>query len=136
MIRFRMSESTTPTKSTVTIGSSLVKVEIADSLVSQIRGLSGRENLSPDHGMLFVYANKKIRNFWMNDMRFPLDVLWIADGKVVGMQENISHELVQGEVVRFKSNEPADMALEVYAGFLVDHGVNIGDSAVLDRVAN
>ena len=85
---------------TIQVGSTSVTVEIADTLVTQTQGLSGRDTLYPDQGMLFVYPEKALRNFWMKDMLIPLDALWIADGVVIGIEENIPYRLIEGEIPR------------------------------------
>jgi len=120
----------------VTIRGSRITAEVADTRASQVQGLSGRSLLPQDRGMLFVYPDKKNRNFWMKGMRFPLDVVWIADRVVVGIQENIPHESEDGSTVRFQSNAPVDMVLEVNAGWVAEHGVKRGDRAMLDTAAN
>jgi uncharacterized membrane protein (UPF0127 family) len=105
-----------------------LQVEIVDSALSQAQGLSGRESLEKNTGMLFVFSRPAPRNFWMKDMRFPLDVVWIRDFEVVGFQENILHpEASGGEVVRFQSRVPADMVLEINAGEVALRGIKVGD---------
>lgn len=105
-------------------------VEIAEKPAAQQRGLSGRDSLGADSGMLFVYKDKAIRYFWMPNMRFPLDVLWIADGQVVGLQENIPPLTGAGEITRFQSNVPADAVLEVNVGWIKRFGVKPGDIVI------
>ncbi len=133
----RMPDTSVPlTEKTVRIGNASLAVEVADTLASQTRGLSGRETLAQDRGMLFVYDDVEVRNFWMKDMRFPLDVLWIADNKVAGMEEHIPFESEDGSVVRFKSDVSADMVLEVNSGWIAEHGVKTGDAVKLDMEAD
>ncbi len=108
-----------------------VKVEIAETFSQKLQGLSGRASLENDSGMLFVYPNKSILHFWMKDMNFPLDVVWMADGKVVGWQENIPPPAA-GQITRFQSNAPADMVLEVNAGWIAAHDLQSGDAAGWD----
>ncbi|MEK7164384.1 MAG: DUF192 domain-containing protein [Patescibacteria group bacterium] len=110
----------------IKIGVANVIVEIVESFRAQERGLSGRPSLAPDSGMLFVYKDKAIRHFWMPDMNFALDALWIADGTVVGWQEGIQ-PLTNGSITRFQSNAPVDMVLEVNSGWISHNGIKIGD---------
>lgn len=109
-----------------------VSVEVARTSRDQALGLSGRESLGREAGMLFVYDDAAIRNFWMKGMRFPLDVIWIADNVVVGTQEHIPFASGDGSMVRFQSSKPADMVLEVHAGWVAEHGIQPGNTAVLD----
>ncbi len=107
-------------------------VEVAESAAAKAKGLSYRDSLAPDAGMLFVFSEPEIRYFWMNGMRIPLDVLWIRDGVVVGLQENIPHPAANnGETARFQSPEPADMVLEIRAGEIAQQGIKAGDSIEL-----
>src|SRR5687767_6021997 len=60
-------------------------VKVADGALEHARGLSGTvpDDLGEAVGMLFVFDDQDVRNFWMNGMRYHLDVLWIKDGKIV-----------------------------------------------------
>lgn len=111
----------------IKIGETSINVEIVDSLFAQQRGLSNRPGLAADSGMLFTYNNKAIRHFWMPNMNFPLDVLWIADGIVVGLQTDIQPNTPNGKVTRFQSNVPVDMVLEINSGCIKANNIKIGD---------
>lgn len=111
----------------IQVGGNELSVAIADTDALKQRGLSNRESLAPEAGMLFVYSNQDIRYFWMKDMKFSLDVIWIAGDKVIGVQENIPFQSKDGQVVRFQSNAPADMVLEVSAGWIKSHKTRVGD---------
>lgn len=62
-------------------------LEIADTDTSQKTGLSGREELPEDNGMLFVFPKQERRCFWMKRMLFPLDIVWLDGNKRVVMVE-------------------------------------------------
>src|SRR5512144_250193 len=65
-----------------------VTVELARSVPEKARGLSGRPGLKPGHGMLFVYEQPQPIGIWMKDMRFPLDIIWVRDGRIVHLEKN------------------------------------------------
>ena len=69
----------------VKIGLAAFDVEIADTAFLQTKGLSGRPSLPKNYGMLFVFDDLGIRKFWMKDVPFPLDFVWIRENKVVGI---------------------------------------------------
>ena len=80
-------ESPTPTELTaapdpdlplVTIGAATWLVELAITGEQLGQGLSGREILPAGTGMLFIYEQEGNRTFWMPDLRFPLDMVWIG----------------------------------------------------------
>ena len=73
-------------KSTVKIRDLEIKVDISDTAKLQTKGLSGRSNLDEEEGMLFIFPDNKVRYFWMKDMLFPIDILWIdKEGTIVGI---------------------------------------------------
>lgn len=116
----------------IKIGDTEVRVEISDDLGEQVQGLSGRDSLCPDCGILFIYEKPQIQNFWMKDMKFPLDILFIRRGKVVETRENIPNPRESEDPVKIQSSEQADMVLEVNAGLVQLREIKIGDTIKLD----
>ena len=109
---------------TVRLGGSTVRVTIADTPASREQGLSGRTGLDPDEGMLFVFPVDGEYAFWMKDMLFDIDVLWIDQNTIVGLQKDISHKRQEKE--DFVSSKPADKVVELPAGFIDTHHVWVG----------
>jgi uncharacterized membrane protein (UPF0127 family) len=107
-------------------------IEVRDEPFGQARGLSGRSSLADDQAMLFVYDTPATLSFWMKDMNFPLDFVWIRDFTVVAVNENIPHPAANGgETYRLASPVPADMVLEINAGQIEYYGIEIGDEVDL-----
>ena len=75
---------TTHPISAVQIAGQTIKVEIADTDAKRELGLSGHAPLSDTQGMLFVFDTPGIYSFWMKDMLFPLDIIWLAPSEVEG----------------------------------------------------
>jgi uncharacterized membrane protein (UPF0127 family) len=66
-------------------------LEVADSNAERVKGLSGREGLMQNSGMLFVFPNTTEQCFWMKDMKFSIDIIWLNDKKeIVKLEENVS----------------------------------------------
>ncbi|MFA5125118.1 MAG: DUF192 domain-containing protein [Patescibacteria group bacterium] len=118
-----------PDKS-LTLGGHEIKVEIVDTAVSRVNGLSGRESLCASCGMLFVYDNSAKRAFWMKNMNFPLDIIWLNDNRAVGFSEALEPEGEEPSRT-YASPEPVDMVLEVNAGFVAKNGIKAGDPVQL-----
>ena len=77
--------------------------------------------------MLFVYGDASVRGFWMYEMRFCLDIIWIDDGRLVGAAQDACPASGPGAVIpRFQSPEPVQYVLEVEAGWMAEHDVIIG----------
>lgn len=121
-------------KGTVEIDGHAFSVDIADTMPLQSQGLSGRTALNEDHGMLFVFGRKSIQNFWMKDMNFAIDIVWIDDGKVVGIAKNAAPEPGKSllKLKLYTSPEPVDTVLEIPAGLSDRFGFKEGDSVRIE----
>jgi len=110
----------------VIIGDTKIKVEIADTLEEMKNGLSNRESLDKDKGMLFIFAEPGQPAFWMKDMKFPIDIIWILNDRVVDIAPDLP--VVAGEFLStYIPKEPANYVLEVNAGFAEEHDIRVGD---------
>jgi uncharacterized membrane protein (UPF0127 family) len=114
------------TENTVTIGPNQFRVEVADTLPKQIQGLSGRASLCPNCGMLFVYSNPRIQNFWMRGMKFPLDIIFIRDHQIVDIAPDLPSPLGGTPIVSVHSKDVADTVLELNAGSVQRYGLVTG----------
>ncbi len=112
------------------IGNTSVRVDIADTPALQERGLSGRKALSEDQGMYFVFSHPGIYPFWMKEMNFPIDIIWIDEH--MSVVDITKSALPSSFPKTFVSRAPALYVLEVQAGFAERHGVKIGDQILLD----
>ena len=111
----------------VTIGGSdRVSVEIASTDSAREKGLSGRDGLAPDSGMLFIFQQPAIYTFWMKDMRFPIDILWIRQGQIVDMSVNAPVPVSGQAMSIYSPQSPADEVLELPAGYAAAHGLRTG----------
>ena len=115
--------------SVLRVGEQSLGVEIADSAEEWSQGLSGREQLSGDEGMLFVFDDQVRRSFWMRQMRFSLDMMFIRDGRINEIVRNVPAPSgsQDGTEIRVQSQESADWVLEVNSGWAQEHGVEVGD---------
>lgn len=116
------------------VGEKIIKVEIADTDLKLKRGLSGREKIEDEEGMLFVVPENSIPSFWMKDMKFPIDIIWIDDLKVIGVLENLPVPTeAESELLRYQPEQPIDYVLEVKTGFVKDNNIKIGDAVELPK---
>ncbi|HVV68078.1 MAG TPA: DUF192 domain-containing protein [Gammaproteobacteria bacterium] len=116
---------------TVKINSIVYQVEVADNDATRMQGLSGRSALGKNKGMYFVFPYAKTLSFWMRDMQFPLDIVWIKDQVVIGISRNIPPPapgtLLQ-DLAHYISPQPADRVLELNAN--AASTIQIGDTVV------
>jgi uncharacterized membrane protein (UPF0127 family) len=119
-------------KKTIIVGSKSIQVEIANTETLREKGLGGRKTLAADTGMLFIFDTKTTTpTFWMKGMLIPLDMIWIADGKIVKIDKNIpapSANTPDNKLSRFTANQPINYVLEVNTGFADANKLKVGDS--------
>ena len=114
----------TNTPSVILAGETIL-VDIADTPELRERGLSGRESLPEERGMLFVFPEEGLHRFWMKDMRFSIDILWISpDQRIVHIEKSVAPETYPES---FGPDESARYVLEVPAGYVETLGVHEGD---------
>ena len=100
-------------------------VDIANTPEKQTLGLSYRKSMAEDSGMLFIFPKPTTVGFWMKDMNFALDFIWIdANGKIIGIDKDI---LPNTYPKTFSPPSPIKYVLEVNAGWSDRNGVRIGD---------
>ena len=109
----------------ITIGDTTIVVELAKNHPERALGLGGRDSLPQDAGMYFVFPDSDYYQFWMKDMKFPIDIIWIDKFmKIVDIKENVLPDTYP-EMLTPK--EKALTVLEVNAGFAKAHKVSVGD---------
>jgi uncharacterized membrane protein (UPF0127 family) len=119
----------------VKIGSVNIPAEVARTSAEVQKGLSGRLSLDQDKGMLFMFAKADIYSFWMPDMHFPLDIIWISSAKkVVGISADVSNEFDPANPKFYRPPSPAQYVLEVNAGFAAKNGIKIGNSVTFANI--
>lgn len=117
----------------IQIGKTDLRVELARTSAERSQGLSGRPVLPENEGMLFVFDEPGLYEFWMKEMKFPLDIVWIDEQKkVVDITSYVSQASFPE---RFTSRVPARYVLEANAGWAAEHGVKLGTAIELPREA-
>lgn len=120
-----------PVAQQVKINETVINVEVADTQALRTQGLSGRDQLDADSGMLFIFDSPKQYQFWMKGMKFPLDFIFINSGKVVDILRNVPVQPAgtpDSNLPVYEPVVPVDMMLEVNANFADSHGIKVGDS--------
>lgn len=109
-----------------------IEVELANTLEEQARGLSGKTSLAENQGMIFLYHEPGLYSFWMKNMQFPIDIIWIDENyKIIDITKNIPLESFPAS---FKPSSPAQYVLEVSAGFADRNNISIDDVADFSEV--
>lgn len=98
-------------------------VEVSDNQKEIRTGLSKRENICNNCGMLFVFPQSGKYSFWMKGMKFGLDIIWIKGSEVVFFAENIDKNYEK----TISPISEADKVLELKSGSVEKLGLKLGD---------
>lgn len=116
IVYFQIVTNSAP-KSKVTINTHTFSVKVATTSAQQQQGLSGVKQLPQDQGMLFVFNSAQKYAFWMKEMKFPLDLVFIKDDKIVTIVENAPLPKNANDTLPiYQPDAPADKVLEINAG--------------------
>lgn len=97
----------------ITVAGKIFNVEIADTEAKRSLGLSERSSLKEKEGMLFIFPTSGFPRFWMKDMNFPIDIVWLNERfEVVGIEKNVSPDTYPQT---FTPSTPVKYVLEVPA---------------------
>lgn len=109
-------------------GSVKINIEYADTLGKLNNGLMDRISMPKNSGMLFIFPDEKIREFWMKDTLIPLEIMFISTkgriNEVITMEPCAPNALT---CTIYTSKEPARFAIEVNAGFTAKNRIIEGD---------
>jgi uncharacterized membrane protein (UPF0127 family) len=102
---------------TAVINGSEIKLMVADDEKSRMKGLSDRRSLNENTGMLFVFEEKGSYGFWMKNMNFPLDIIYLDGNKVIDIKKNVQPADKNNATPEvYTPKAPVDKVLEVVAG--------------------
>lgn len=134
----KSSSMTALPQKTISVASKKLSVQIADTQTNREKGLSGVSNLDAGGGMLFIFDSKAVTPvFWMKDMLIPLDIIWIANSKIVRIDKNIptpASGTADINLKTYSAGQPIDYVLEVNAGFSVKNNIGVGDAVDLSGI--
>jgi uncharacterized membrane protein (UPF0127 family) len=112
----------------IVIAGTTLNVEIAKTTTDQQKGLSDRDSMAPDHGMLFVFDSEGKWSFWMKGMRFSLDIIWFdSHRQAVYIQQDLA-PCTPSSCPVYMPTVSAMYVLEVNAGFVQSHNISLGDT--------
>ncbi len=110
----------------IEIGSTTLDSYISDTEKLRENGLSGFTDLVNYQAMLFIFPNSDMYGFWMKDMLFSLDIVWLDENKkVVSFEENVAPETYPKA---FFPKSKALYVLEIKAGRAKSLGLYEGES--------
>lgn len=116
------------------VNNKTINLIVAKSEKDRMKGLSGRNSLSEDQGMLFVFEKKGKYGFWMRDMKFPLDIIYIDNETVVYLVENAPAATQAPTLTIYKPDTDANRVLELNAGGAKKYGIKKGTKITFKNI--
>ncbi|MGI9013812.1 MAG: DUF192 domain-containing protein [Phycisphaerales bacterium] len=118
------------------------KLEIAADDVARSLGLSARDELADDGGMIFIYPRADDRSFWMYNCLMDIEIIFIDPlGRVTATHEMPAEPLraryesetdYGNRLKRYPSRRMAQFAIEVKPGTLKRLNIQPGDKIRAD----
>lgn len=122
----------------VTVGETKIPVEVADTASKRQIGLGATDKLKTGQGMLFIFSRKDVTEaFWMKNMKFDIDIIWINDGKVAQIDQFVpapEPDASDSNLPLYRPFQAVDYVLEVNAGFVKKSGIAVGDTVDLSAI--
>jgi uncharacterized membrane protein (UPF0127 family) len=102
---------------------------------SRMKGLSGRRSLNENTGMLFVFDKKDTYGFWMKNMKFPIDIIYLDGNKVVDIKKNVPEPKSENaDLPIYTPDQPANHVLEVNAGVADKLKITEGSTITFENI--
>ena len=98
---------------------------IADNPMSRTKGLMNEDYLPQNEGLLFIFPTNDIHEFWMKNMKFPIDIIFINDENIITYIIK-NAPVCKGTCDVYKPTRKSIMVLEVNAGMAEKHGIHVG----------
>jgi len=107
-----------------------INAEVADNFIKRIKGLMFRKGLKENEGMLFIFRRPGYYSFWMLNMKFPIDIIWISEDKKI--VDFVTAYPLKNEFKIFRPKEKALYVLEVNKGFVKKNNIRVGDKVEIE----
>ncbi len=114
-------------KSTVTIENKTFLLDVARTDNEKEIGLAKYNKLPEDTAMLFIFQSSDYYSFWMKNMKFPIDIIYIQDNKIVDIFKNVPYPKTKDEKLTiYTPKSKANFVLETNANLSTKYNFKIG----------
>ncbi|OGH11095.1 MAG: hypothetical protein A2857_02975 [Candidatus Levybacteria bacterium RIFCSPHIGHO2_01_FULL_36_15] len=118
----------------VEVNNNKIKLLLAKTPQEQMAGLSNKDKLDAESGMLFVFKQKDYVQFWMKNMKFAIDMIYISDNKIVDVFQNLKPPSDQKSIQIYRPREKANFVLQINAGLAQKYKIKPGDKITLKNI--
>lgn len=121
----------------VAIKENKFKVEVARKPEELQIGLSEKKSLNQDSGMLFIFPSPGTYSFWMKNMDFPIDIIFINGDTITTIHKNAKPATSPDENIPiYQPKTPSDKVLEINAGLADKYEFKEGDKVKFENIGN
>jgi uncharacterized protein len=124
-----------PTKSTgyqqvnITVNGVELVADLAVTDEQKSNGLGIKDSLKENEAMLFPFSREDKHTFWMNGMKFPIDIIWLDNNKqVVHVEHSLDPCGPNSFCPTYTPREDSLYVLETVAGFAQKYNITEGTS--------
>ncbi|OGH42574.1 MAG: hypothetical protein A3H79_03395 [Candidatus Levybacteria bacterium RIFCSPLOWO2_02_FULL_36_8b] len=118
-----------------TINNHYFNLTVVKTLKETQVGLSEKKSLDQNSGMFFVFEGPAFYSFWMKNMKFPIDIIFIKGDKIVTIYENVNPpKTINESLSTYKPEEPADKVLEINAGLSKKYNIKKGNTVKIENL--
>ena len=122
-------------KSYITINGFELTADLALTNEQKEKGLSVKDELKESEAMLFIFEESAQHSFWMKDVKFPIDIIWLdSDGKVVHIEQNLQPCVSVLICTSYSPDIDSQYVLETVAGFTQRHNISMGTNIDIELV--
>ena len=122
-------------KAKVTVKDFELNADVPTTSELMSKGLAVKDQLKENEAMLFIFEESAKHSFWMKDMKFPIDIIWLDSArKVVHIERNLQPCASVFICTSYSPSVDSQYVLETVAGFTQRHNISIGTDTDLKLI--
>lgn len=114
------------------INGNKISLEVADNDYLREKGLMYRNSIGENQGMIFIFDRQDYVNFWMKNVKFPLDILFISGDKIAKIY-NMADVCRKDPCPFYPSKSKVSYTIELKGGFCRKNKIKTGQKVFLSR---
>jgi hypothetical protein len=99
---------------------------LAKTSQDQAVGLAKFNKIDKNQGMLFIFSKPDYYSFWMKNMKFPIDIIFINKNIIVDIFQNVPSQKNNDNLPIYTTKNKADKVLELNSGITSEYKIKIG----------
>lgn len=132
LITLQIHAETQPNQAYAIINNTKIILEVADTEEAKATGLMYRDFLGEKNGLIFLFSPPEKVDFWMKNVKIPLDIVFIYNNKVVKIDSEVP-VCKKDPCKIYSSGIEIDYVIELNSGFCKKYGVKINQSVFLNK---